>query len=154
MFQALFLIAAIGPLVGFYSFWRDARAQGWDWITAESLKMYVDAAKTFLMASGIAVAIVVGSLGGKFSPPLWIVQRAVAGLVTCVVFAPITVLVLYRLYERASSRHQEAEPKDPHAQGKLNRLELALLLAMAYITAEGFILGFLYLARIPFHLAP
>jgi hypothetical protein len=74
--------------------------------------------------------------------------------VACVVFAPITVLVLYRIYERARSRHQEAEPRDPHAQGKLTKLELALLLIMSYITVEGFILGFLYLARVPFHLAP
>ena len=154
MFRVLLLIAVFGPLVGFYTFWRDARAQGWAWITAESLKMYVDAAKTFLTASGVAVAIVVASLGGKFSPPLWIVQRSVTGLVTCVVFAPITVLVLYRLYERARSRHQAAEPRDPHSQGELTRLELAFLLLMAYITAEGFILGFLHLARIPFHLAP
>lgn len=154
MFRILFIIAILGPLVGFYTFWRDARAHGWAWISDESLKMYVDAAKTFLTASGIAAAIVIASLGGKFSPPSWIVQRAVAGLVTCVVFAPITVLVLYRLYERASSRHQAAEPKDPHAQGKLTRLELALLLVVAYITAEGFILGFLYLGRIPFHPAP
>jgi hypothetical protein len=154
MFRALFLIAVIGPLVGLYTFWRDAQAREWDWITDGSLKMYIDAAKTFLTASGIAVAIVVASMGGKFSPPLWIVRRAVSGLVACVVFAPITVLVLYRIYERARSRHQEAEPKDPHPQGKLTRLELILLLIMAYLTTEGFILGFLYLARIPFHLAP
>jgi hypothetical protein len=70
MFRALFLIAVIGPLAGLYSFWRDALTQGWDWITDESLKMYIDAAKTFLTASGVAVAIVVASLGGKFSPPL------------------------------------------------------------------------------------
>lgn len=154
MFWILFMIAVCVPLIGFYTIWRDARApHQWAWISDESLKMYVDAAKTFLTASGIA-AVVVASLGGKFSPPSWIVQRAIAGLVTCVVFAPITVLVLYRLYDRARSRHQMADPKDAHAQGKLTRLELALLLLVAYITAEGFILGFLYLGRIPFHPAP
>lgn len=152
MFPVFFLLAVIVPLVGLYSFWRDAQTKGWDWISADSLKMYVDASKTFLTASGIAVAIVVGSLGGKLSPPSWIVQRAVAGLVTCVVFAPITVLLLYRLYERESARHQEAEPEGVHGQGKLTRIELALLLVMAYVTLEGFILGFLYLARAPFHM--
>jgi len=147
MFRAFLIIAITVPLVGFYSFWRDARKGQWDWISDESVKMYVDAAKTFLTASGIAVAIVVAALGQKLSPPPWIVQRAVGGLVACVIFAPCTVLVLYRLFERARSRAND------NKQGRLTRLELAILLVMAYLTVEGFLIGFLYLGRIPFNLA-
>jgi len=113
----------------------------------ESVKMYVDAAKTFLTASGIAVAITVAALGQKLSPPQWIVQRAVGGLVACVILAPCTVLVLYRLFERARSREGD------NTQGRLTRLELAILLVMAYFTVEGFVVGFLYLGRIPFNLS-
>ncbi len=109
--------------------------------------MYVDAAKTFLTASGIAVAITVAALGQKLSPPQWIVQRAVGGLVACVILAPCTVLVLYRLFERARSREGD------NTQGRLTRLELAILLVMAYFTVEGFVVGFLYLGRIPFNLS-
>ncbi len=76
MFRVLLLIAVFAPLAGLYTFWRDASNRHWAWITDESLKMYVDAAKTFLTASGVAVAIVVASLGGKFSPPLWIAGGA------------------------------------------------------------------------------
>jgi hypothetical protein len=143
MFRALFVLAVALPLLGFYSFWRDARDKEWDWITAESVKMYVDAAKTFLTASGIAAAIAVASLGGKLSPPAWIVERAVGGLVASVVLAPCTVVILYRLYEKARSRENH------DSQGRLTRLELAVLLTVAYFSVEGFILGFLYLARIP-----
>jgi phosphatidylglycerophosphate synthase len=146
MFRALLFIAITIPLVGFYSFWRDAQKAQWDWISDESVKMYVDAAKTFLTASGIAVAIVVAALGQRLSPPAWIVQRAVGGLVTCVIFAPCAVLVLYRLFERARSRGND------NKQGRLTRLELGILLVMGYFTVEGFIVGFLYLGRIPFSL--
>src|ERR1700682_5099743 len=106
MFQVLFLVAVVLPLVGFYTFWRDAQ-KGWVWINDESVKMYADAAKPSPPASGIAVAITVASLGGKISPPVWIVERAVGGLVTCVVLAPCSVLLLYRLYERARSRQND-----------------------------------------------
>src|SRR6266478_4214047 len=146
MFRAVSLLAVVLPLIGFYTFWRDAQKKEWHWISEESVKMYVDAAKTFLTASGIAAAISVASLGGKLSPPVWIIQRAVGGLVTCVVLAPCAVLLLYRLYERARSR----QGKD--SQGRLTLLELAILLTVAYLTVEGFILGFLYLARIPSNL--
>ncbi len=147
MFRAVLLLAVVLPLVGLYTFWRDARKQGWDWINAESVKMYVDAAKTFLTASGIAAAIAVASLSGKLSPPVWIIQRAVGGLVTCVVLAPCAVLLLYRFYERAGARQN-----DGGSQGRLTLPELAILLIAAYFTVEGFILGFLYLARIPSNL--
>jgi|ERR1700730_14890489 len=147
MFRALLVVAIGLPLAGFYSFWRDARKEKWDWISEESVKMYVDAAKTFLTASGIAVAIAVAALGQKLSPPPWIIQRAVGGLVACVILAPCTVLVLYRLFERARSRERD------NTEGRLTRLELAILLVMAYLTVEGFVLGFLYLGRIPFNLA-
>ena len=146
MFQALLTVAVVLPMLGFYTFWRDAQQQEWDWINDESVKMYVDAAKTFLTASGIAAAIAVGSLGGKLAVPAWIIQRAVAGLVTCVVLAPCSVLLLYRFYERAKGRQRHG------SEGRLTRLELAILLIVAYFTVEGFILGFLYLARIPSNL--
>lgn len=145
MFRVLFTVAVVLPLIGFYSFWRDAYKNEWDWISDESVKMYVDAAKTFLTASGIAVAITVSALSYKISAAPWIAQRAVSGLVACVVLAPCTVLVLYRLYERARSRARD------NTEGRLTRAELAILLVMAYFTVEGFVLGFLYLARIPFN---
>ncbi|SRR6266478_3074326 len=148
MFRAVSLLAVVLPLIGFYTFWRDAQKKEWHWISEESVKMYVDAAKTFLTASGIAAAISVASLSGKLSPPVWIIQRAVGGLVTCVVLAPCSVLLLYRAYERARARQ-----KDGGSEGRLTRLELAILLIVAYFTVEGFILGFLYLARIPSNLA-
>lgn len=146
MFQALLILAVTVPLVGFYTFWRDAQRHQWDWINEESVKMNVDAAKTFLTASGIAAALSVASLGGKLSPPTWIIQRAVGGLVACVILAPCSVLLLYRLYERARSRQND------NSEGRLTRPELAILLIVAYLTVEGFILGFLYLARIPSNL--
>lgn len=153
MFKLLFAIAVLLPLIGFLTFWLDARSRGWIWISSDSVKMYVDTAKTFLTASGVAVAIVVASLGGKFSPPMWIVQRAVAGLVACVVFSPVSVLVLYRCFERAAARYRD-DGEEPHEieQGKLTKGELAIILMFGYVAVEGFVLGFLYLARIPFWL--
>jgi hypothetical protein len=59
------IVALVVPLIALRTFWRDARLHGWAWINAEGLKMYVDAAKTFLTASAIAVAIVVASLVGS-----------------------------------------------------------------------------------------
>lgn len=154
MFRALLFIVVILPLLGFYSFWRDAQKQQWLALNPETLKMYVDAVKTILTASGLAVAAIVASLGGRLSTPIWIVERAVTCLVMCIVCAPLTVFVLYRCYDRARSRHHEVEPRDPYQQGALTSLEYLLLLLMAYATVEGFILGFLYLARIPFWIHP
>jgi hypothetical protein len=66
----------------------------------------------------------------------------------CVVLAPCSVLLLYRSYERARSRQND------NSEGRLTLLELAILLTAAYFTVEGFLVGFLYLARIPSNLVP
>ncbi len=145
-FRILASVAILGPLVLMWSYWHEARSLGWDWISEKGRAMYVEAGKTLITASGVAVAIVVSALGGRFSPPIWMVQRSVVALIICIVSSFLTILALNRGYERAASRSEEQE------EGQLTRLELILILAPAYAALVSFLLGFLYLGRIAFHM--
>jgi hypothetical protein len=63
-------LALAGPLLFMVSFWRTSS----NWIHTEARGIYVEASKTMIAASSIAIAILVSFLG-KTTLPHWMVQR-------------------------------------------------------------------------------
>lgn len=136
--------AAIGLcqiLIG--SVFYDAARYDWRWVRSKSLAIYIEAAKTLLTSSGIAVAIAVAGLRGNFSPPVWMLRRSIVSLISCILCSVAFIVVLGRSWERASAR-DEGDTE----QGILNWFELTIALVLADAALSSFFLGFLYLARI------
>jgi hypothetical protein len=145
MFHLLFGLAVLGPLIFMWSFWRADRS-GVEWIHTEARDVYVEAAKTLIPASSIAIAIVVSPLGVKLAFPHWIVQRAVTALTLCMVSSVLAILAIARGYALASSRTTAAQT------GRLTAFELFLVLAAEYFALVGFLTGFLYMARMAYYM--
>jgi hypothetical protein len=140
---AVFTIGLCQILIG--SFFYLAFRHDMRWVRPRSLAVYTEAAKTLLTSSGIAVAIVVAGLQGKFSPPMWMLRRSIVSLITCIVCSVAFIVVLGRWWETASSRDGgETE------QGRLSWFELTVALLFADAALSSFFLGFLYLGRIVF----
>ena len=153
-------VAVIGTLpmlfVGFS--WHEAQSRGWAWTNPDSRNMYVDAAKTLITASGIAVALLASSsvASARTASTLVAFSAKVAAvcLISCVCLSLVVILALLRGYERAWSRRTEELMKagdGPAKEGKLNTTELLLILAPSGAALSSFIVGFVFLARIAFH---
>jgi len=115
--------------------------------------MYVDAAKTLITASGIAVALLASSTVASERATNNLVafsaKVAVVCLIACVCFSIVVILALMRGFERAQSRHIES---GGHAgEGKLNSIELRFILIPAGGALSCFLVGFVFLGRIAFH---
>jgi hypothetical protein len=115
--------------------------------------MYVDAAKTLITASGIAVALLASSTVASVRATNNIVafsaKVAVVCLISCVCLSLVVILALMRGFERAQSRHIESGGRA--GEGKLNSAELLFILIPAGAALSCFLAGFVFLGRITFH---
>jgi hypothetical protein len=115
--------------------------------------MYVDAAKTLITASGIAVALLASSVvsSARTTNPLvaFSAKVAVVCLISCVCLSLVVILALLRGFERAQSRYIDKGGKA--GQGELSSGELLFILIPSSIALSCFLVGFLFLGRITFH---
>lgn len=153
VFYAFVLVLAVSPMLFVWSVWREAKTRGWDWSSEESRNMYVDAAKTLITASGIAVALLASSTVASARTTSDLVsfsaRVAVVCLISCVCLSLIVILALLRGFERAQSRHIEQGGKA--GQGKLSSGELLFILVPSGVALSCFLVGFIFLGRITFH---
>jgi hypothetical protein len=108
---------------------------------AASRTNYLDALKTMITASGIAIAVVSAGLQPKLNLPVELLQRAVFCLVVSIVMSVVTMFVLSFFYDIAGTYGATVPSK-----------RLILALGSGYFALVGFLLGFAYLARIPFYI--
>jgi hypothetical protein len=153
VFYVFVLVIAVLPILFVWSYWHEAKTRGWDWTSDASRNMYVDAAKTLITASGIAVALLASSTVASARVTSNLVafsaKVAVVCLISCVCLSLIVILALMRGFERAQSRHIES---GGHAgQGQLNSAELLSILTPAGGALSCFLVGFVFLGRIAFH---
>jgi len=115
--------------------------------------MYVDTAKTFITASGIAVALLASSTVGSVRATSGLVafsaKVAVVCLISCVCLSLIVILALTRGFERAQSRNIESGGNA--GQGRLDSTELLFIIIPAGGALSCFFVGFVFLGRIAFH---
>jgi hypothetical protein len=153
IFYAFVLVVAVCPILFVWSYWHEANTRGWDWTSDTSRNMYVDAAKTLITASGIAVALLASSTVASERVTSNLVafsaKVAVVCLISCVCLSLIVILALMRGFERAQSRHIESGGQT--GQGKLNSIELLFILIPAGVGLSCFLVGFVFLGRIAFH---
>lgn len=159
LFYAFVFVVAAGPLLFMWHYWHEARTRGWDWINADSRAMYADGAKTLITASGIAVALIASSAiaPGRAASGVVILSAKVGTvcLISCVCLSLLTILALSRGYERAHSRHADQHRDAGLSVGPEGRLSTVELLCILFPTGAAlscFLVGFLFLGRIVFHL--
>jgi hypothetical protein len=153
LFYVLVFIMAVVPMLFVWTVWHEAKTRGWDWTSDQSRNMYVDAAKTLITASGIAVALLASSTVASVRATNNIVafsaKVAVVCLISCVCLSLIVILALMRGFERAQSRHIEAGGRA--GEGKLNSAELLFIVIPGGAALSCFLVGFVFLGRITFH---
>lgn len=160
-FYGLVTLFEIG-IAGFIGhFWykvsRKPVLLGWRWSSVDSRSMWMDAAKTMITASGIAVALVASltlrSQKETFDPLLiFSIKIATVSLVTCLCASMVYILALSRGHEAAKARNTERlrlkgddrEVKD----GPLSDFALYIILGSGFVALSGFFIGFLFLGRI------
>jgi hypothetical protein len=122
--------------------------------------MYVDAFKTLITASGIAVALLASSAVGAARTTNAIVafsaKVAAVCLISCVCVSLFTIVGLLRGHELAKSRNIEEMRKagtlsGDITEGKLSTGELLFILVPSAIALSCFLVGFVFLGRIAFH---
>lgn len=151
---------AVTPLWFVLRIWRLARTTDWIWTSEDSRNMYVDATKTLITASGIAVALLASSVSsGKTVNSIVSVSAkvAVVCLIVCVVLSFVVNLALIRLHEEAKGRNIDklrtaGTLTTPITEGKLNVGELLFILVPSGIALSCFLVGFVFLGRIVFHI--
>jgi multisubunit Na+/H+ antiporter MnhB subunit len=131
----------------------------WRWSSEDSRDMWMDAAKTMITASGIAAALLASlTVGHQTMSPLvvYIVKSATVCLVVCVCVSMFLFLALARGHETAKSRYTEKRRQEGYQgeirEGPLSNFALCIILSAALIALSGFFLGFLFLARIVWHI--
>jgi hypothetical protein len=151
LFYLLVAAAVVGTAVFMWSFWHEAKAKDWNWITESSRAMYVDVSKTVITASGIAVALVASDLSRTLDPVAKQSARvAVICLITSIVAGLATILALTRGHERARSRN--IETRNNPEEGQLTDLALLFILIPGGVGLCAFLVGFLFLGRVTFHI--
>jgi len=149
-----------GPLLLVWHYWHVAKTRGWAWSSIDSRNMYVDAFKTIITASGIAVALLASSAvgAGRTTNPIVAFSAKVAAvcLIICVIFSVVAIAGLLRGHELAKSRNVEERRKAGKltggevTEGKLSTSELLWILAPATVALSCFLVGFVFLGRIAF----
>lgn len=150
---------AVLPLLFVLRVWWHAHTIGWIYSSEDSRNMYVDAAKTLITASGIAVAILASSLSaGRTATPVaaFSAKVAVVCLIFCVGLSLVAMLALMRGHEEAKGRNIDARraqglPVDVK-EGRLSSAALFVTLVPAAFALSCFLVGLLFLGRIVFHL--
>lgn len=105
-----------------------------------SRSYYLDALKTMITASGVAIAVVSAGIQPRFNVPVFILRRAVICLIISIVASVATMLLMSYFYDVVGSTKVVPQKY------------IGWVLSAAYFALVGFFLGFGYLARIPFYL--
>jgi hypothetical protein len=136
-------------------------AKQWRWSSEDSRDMWMDAAKTMISAAGIAAALLASlsasardktvlSAIGTFS-----LKSATVCLVMCVCVSMFLILSLARGHEAAKAR-ENLKPRPPGSgqvkEGPLTDFALSITLLAAFVALSSFFVGFLFLARIMWHI--
>lgn len=160
-FYVFVFIVGASPWALILHFWNRARENGWAWTSVDSRTMYVDAFKTMITASGIAVALLAssGAIAQSRAVPVVVLSAKLGALalILCVCSSLAAIIALVRGHEVAKSRNMDDQRKrgvNPinTTEGKLNTTELLLILAPSGIALSCFFVGFVFLGRIIFHL--
>jgi hypothetical protein len=134
----------------------------WRWSSEDSRDMWIDAAKTMISASGIAAALLASLTlaphqTDKLSPIVASsVKTATVSLVVCVCVSMFLILALARGHEAAKSRQKEKKRPEGCAEkiteGPLSNFALCITLLASFIALSSFFVGFLFLARLVWHI--
>ena|ERR1700678_2046633 len=128
----------------------------WRESSEDSRDMWIDAAKTMISAAGIAAALLasVSTRQNNSLSPLvpHSLKFATVTFVICVCVSMALILTLARGHEMAKGRAQLAQKDKTLTGGPLSNLALGLSLGLAFFALSGFFVGFLFLARIVWHL--
>ena len=159
IFYVTVFCVALGPLWFVLRVWNHARTKGFAWTSEDSRNMYVEAAKTLITASGIAVVLLASSLSQERTADHFVASSAkvaVVCLIACVGWSLIAMLALIRGHEEAKGRNIEERrahglPTDVK-EGKLTGGELLVTLFPSAIALTCFLEGLLFLGRIVFHM--
>jgi len=150
LFYLLVLIAVLVPAKFVWSIWLGAKQLGWNYTTDDSRGMYTDVAKTFVTASGIAVALMAAiSTRVIDSTAKSSVRASVGSLIICICASLGTMLALARGHEKARSRNIEARQSPD--EGQLTDGELRLILFFGGVALASFLIGMLFLGRVTFY---
>jgi hypothetical protein len=150
--------------VGWWFIWqywdRASSSEQLRWINVDNRTMYVDALKTMITASGIAVALVassaVGSVRNKNPIVEFSAKVAVVCLVSCVCLSLTAIMALLRGYELAqakfTARSRATGTKvNVEEQGPLTNHQLLCILVLSGLSVTCFVVGFVFLGRIALH---
>jgi len=158
IFYVFVSCVALTPFLLMLDYWYKARTRDWGWTSEDSRDMYVDGVKTIITASGIAVALLASSFSsGRTSNPIVTFSAKVAAvaLISCVCWSLVAILALLRGHEQAKARNIDAHRNTGHLrpinEGRLNAVELLLILLTSGIALSCFLVGFIFLGRIAFH---
>jgi hypothetical protein len=130
------------------------------WINIDNRTMYVDALKTLITASGIAVALVASSarISEQHKDPIveTSARIAVVCLVSCVCLSLIAIMALLRGYELSVARlkvdlQRLGLETTVNTQGLLTNHQLLWILVPCWLSLCTFVIGFVFLGRIAFH---
>ena len=110
---------------------------------------YLDAIKTLIAAAGVAIAIIFTGTGKLASDDwLFIPQRAAILLALSMILAVCTLFALNVFYDETRTVASTGTPITNPV--KWERLRFAVLIF--YFALVSFLMGFAYLARLPFHI--
>jgi hypothetical protein len=139
-----------------YDFYSKAMAANWRESSEDSRTMYTDAAKTMISAAGIAAALLasLSTHQNNSLAPLVAksIKTATISLVVCVCVSMALILTLARGHEEAKGLEQLKHPGTKVTSGPLSDFYLRTTLAFAFVALSCFFVGFLFLARIVWHL--
>jgi hypothetical protein len=137
-------------------------AEQWRWSSVDSRDVWIDAAKTMISASGIAAALLAAfALSAQQTntpnqtPSALIasnVKISTVNLVICVCVSMFLILALSRSHEAAKARRQQEHMGEKITEGPLSDFALFIILPAAFVALSSFFIGFLFLARIVWHI--
>jgi hypothetical protein len=145
------------------TYWNAHKKADMDRIDKDSRGMYVDAAKSILTASGVAVALLSSSaVWTSNNIAKHSAKWAVVSMIAAVLFAFAAILAFMRGYETAKTRTSnrlresgawETTAREDKEGGRLLPNELRRILVFSGLAICAFLLGLEFLGRIAFHLA-
>jgi uncharacterized membrane protein SirB2 len=148
-FPALVILVLVGVAVYIGWFVWGVKKHNWRFANLEGCRAYSEVARALITSSGIAAAILVAVF--RYSPCLgWLIRRSVVLLVVSIISSICFMMIFLRSTEAAVSRERVRNPNADY--GALTNKELTAILIPGAVSLAACLLGFLYLARIAFHL--
>lgn len=135
-------------------------AEQWRWSSEDSRSMWIDVAKTMITAAGIAAALLATLATHEANVQSQLVacsvKTATVSLVGCVCVSMFLILALARSHEAAKARYVSKRRKEGYMgeikEGPLSKFALWVTVSGAFLALSSFFIGFLFLARVVWHL--